>query len=56
MTAPELAPNTNVAGKYTVLSCMGAGGSSATYHAVAADGREVALKIFDLRSASAPTS
>jgi serine/threonine protein kinase len=47
MTAPELAPNTNVAGKYTVLSCLGMGGSSATYHAVAADGREVALKIFD---------
>src|SRR5262249_17252496 len=47
MTAPQLAPNTNVAGKYTVLSLLGVGGSSATYHAVAADGREVALKIFD---------
>lgn len=47
MTAPQLQANTSVAGKYTVLSCLGQGGSSATYHAVAADGREVALKIFD---------
>src|SRR4051812_21226979 len=47
MTAPELPPHSNVAGKYTVVSLLGLGGSSATYHAVAADGREVALKIFD---------
>src|SRR5262249_55592755 len=33
--------------KYTIISMLGLGGSSATYHAVAADGREVALKIFD---------
>lgn len=47
MTAPELPPNASVAGKYTVLSRLGAGGSSSTYHAVASDGREVALKLFD---------
>src|SRR3954466_578978 len=47
MTAPQLGPNTIVAGKYTIISLLGVGGSSATYHAVAGDGREVALKIFD---------
>ncbi len=47
MTAPQLAPGTVVAGKYSVGTCFGYGGSAATYHAASADGREVALKIFD---------
>lgn len=47
MTAPQLAPGTVVAGKYSVGACLGFGGSSATYHAAGADGREVALKLFD---------
>jgi len=47
MTAPQLAPGTVVAGKYSIVAPLGFGGSSSTYHAVASDGREVALKIFD---------
>jgi hypothetical protein len=47
MSAPQLPPGSVVAGKYSVGQCLGYGGSSATYHAAGADGREVALKIFD---------
>jgi eukaryotic-like serine/threonine-protein kinase len=47
MTAPQLAPGTVVGNKYSVVSILGFGGSSATYHAVGSDGREAALKVFD---------
>jgi hypothetical protein len=47
MTAPQLAPATVVAGKYQVGACLGYAGSSATYQAIGADGREVVLKLFD---------
>jgi hypothetical protein len=47
MSAPQLAPGSVVAGKYQVGACLGYSGSSATYQAAGADGREVVLKIFD---------
>ncbi|MFT3769844.1 MAG: hypothetical protein QM820_30795 [Minicystis sp.] len=47
MTAPQLAPGTVVAQKYQLGACLGYAGSSATYQAASAEGREVVLKIFD---------
>jgi hypothetical protein len=47
MTAPQLAPGTVVARKYSIASLLGFGGSAATYLARAADGREVTVKFFD---------
>jgi hypothetical protein len=47
MTAPQLAPGTVVAQKYRLGACLGYAGSSATYQAASAEGREVVLKIFD---------
>ncbi len=47
MSAPQLAAGTVIANKYSVVALLGYGGSSATYAAVGADGREVALKVFD---------
>ena len=47
MSAPQLAPGTVVAQKYQVGACLGYSGSSATYQAASADGREVVLKMFD---------
>lgn len=46
MTAPNFAPGTPVAGKFTIRSLLGHNGSTATFRAVSADGREVALKIY----------
>lgn len=47
MSAPQLPAGTVIANKYSVVALLGFGGSSATYGAVGADGREVALKVFD---------
>lgn len=47
MTAPQLAPGTVVAQKYRLGACLGYAGSSATYQAASAEGRDVVLKIFD---------
>ncbi len=47
MSAPQLPTGTVIANKYSVVALLGFGGSSATYAAVGADGREVALKVFD---------
>jgi hypothetical protein len=47
MTAPQLAPGTVVAQKYRLGACLGYSGSSATYQATSAEGRDVVLKIFD---------
>ena len=47
MSAPQLPAGTVIANKYSVVALLGYGGSSATYAAVGADGREVALKVFD---------
>jgi hypothetical protein len=47
MTAPQLAPGTVVAQKYRLGGCLGYAGSSATYQATSAEGRDVVLKIFD---------
>ncbi len=47
MSAPQLPAGTVIANKYSVVALLGFGGSSATYAAVGADGREVALKVFD---------
>ncbi|EYF05289.1 serine/threonine protein kinase [Chondromyces apiculatus] len=46
MTAPNFAPGTPVAGKFTIRSLLGYGGSTATFRAVSSDGREVALKAY----------
>ncbi|MFO0762486.1 MAG: serine/threonine-protein kinase [Byssovorax sp.] len=47
MTAPQLAPGTVVARKYSLASLLGFGGSSSTYLAKSSDGREVTVKFFD---------
>jgi serine/threonine protein kinase len=47
MTAPQLAPGTVVARKYSLTSLLGFGGSASTYLAQASDGREVTVKFFD---------
>lgn len=47
MTAPRLAAGQVIAGKYQVVAMLGDGGSSATYRAATAQGREVALRLFD---------
>jgi hypothetical protein len=47
VSAPQLPAGTVIANKYSVVALLGYGGSSATYAAVGADGREVALKVFD---------
>ncbi|UQA60240.1 protein kinase domain-containing protein [Polyangium aurulentum] len=54
MTAPPLTPGYVVAGKYSVQSLLGNGGSSATYHAIDAHGRNVALRIFSPSIAQRP--
>lgn len=46
MTAPNLSPGSQIAGKYTVRAMLGYSGASATYHAVSTQGYEVAVKLF----------
>ncbi|AKT39839.1 serine/threonine protein kinase [Chondromyces crocatus] len=46
MSAPNFAPGTPIAGKFTVRALLGYGGASATFRAMSADGREVALKAY----------
>jgi hypothetical protein len=46
VTAPQLSPGYVVAGKYSIQAPLGHGGSSATYRAVDATGRSVALRIY----------
>ncbi|MCC6559549.1 MAG: serine/threonine protein kinase [Polyangiaceae bacterium] len=46
MTAPNFAPGTAVAGKFSVRSLLGYGGASATFRAVSQQGRDVALKAY----------
>jgi hypothetical protein len=46
VTAPNFAPGTAVAGKFTVRGLLGYGGVCATFHAVTREGREVALKVY----------
>jgi serine/threonine protein kinase len=47
MTAPELVSGHIVAGKYAVERLLLQGGATATYHAITAPRREVALKMYD---------
>lgn len=47
MTAPHLGPGHSVAGRYTVRALLGFTGEQATYHATAAGGQEVVVKLFD---------
>jgi serine/threonine protein kinase len=47
MSAPELLAGSVVAGKYTIRSLLLHGEATATYRAVAAKNRDVALKIYD---------
>ncbi|MBM4373548.1 MAG: protein kinase [Deltaproteobacteria bacterium] len=47
MTAPHLAPGQAVAGRYTLRALLAFSAEAATYHAVAASGHEVVLKLFD---------
>ena len=54
MSAPELAIGHIVAGKYSIQSLLHHGGVTATYHAVTAPNRDVALKLYDPRIKSFP--
>jgi serine/threonine protein kinase len=47
VTAPELVPGEIFAAKYAVRALLRHLGTSATYHAITAPNREVALKLFD---------
>ncbi|MFO0612691.1 MAG: serine/threonine-protein kinase [Polyangiaceae bacterium] len=47
MTAPKLGPGGIIAGKYSVRSMLGDGGSVITYHCVSQQGQEVAVKLYD---------
>lgn len=47
MTAPRLGPGGTIAGKYTVRSLLGDGGSVITYACVSQQGQEVAVKLYD---------
>ena len=47
MSAPNLGPGTVIGNKYQLGTCIGYGGSSATYVAASLDRREVVLKLFD---------
>jgi serine/threonine protein kinase len=47
MSAPDLAPGQIVAGIYGIQSRLGHGGVVATYHAMTAPNRQVALKLYD---------
>ncbi|WP_044986208.1 serine/threonine-protein kinase [Sorangium cellulosum] len=46
MTAPNVAPGSVVAGRFSVRSLLGYGGATATYRAVTAQARDVALKLY----------
>jgi hypothetical protein len=54
MSAPELVANSVIAGKYTIRSLLLHGGCMATYRALAAKNREVALKVYDPAILSLP--
>ena len=54
MTAPQLAPGQVIASKYTVRAPLGYGGATATYAAVLAPSREVAVKLFSPQLAQRP--
>ncbi len=54
MSAPELAPGQIIAGKYGIQSLLRHGGATATYHAMTAPNRQVALKLYDLALKSHP--
>jgi hypothetical protein len=47
VSAPDLAPGQIVAGTYGIQSRLGHGGVIATYHAMTAPNRQVALKLYD---------
>ncbi|WP_437595234.1 serine/threonine protein kinase [Sorangium sp. So ce590] len=46
MTAPNVAPGSVVAGRFSVRSLLGYGGATATFRAVTAQARDVALKLY----------
>jgi eukaryotic-like serine/threonine-protein kinase len=54
VTAPNLSPGSTIAGKYTVRALLAYSGASATYHAVSAQGYEVAVKLFSPAVAQRP--
>ncbi|HZF52913.1 MAG TPA: hypothetical protein VE093_29855 [Polyangiaceae bacterium] len=54
MTAPNLSPGSQIAGKYSVRAMLGYSGASATYHAVSTQGYEVAVKLFSPAVAQRP--
>ncbi len=54
MTAPELAPGAIVAGRYGIQALLKHAGSIATYQAITAPNREVALKLYDPALKSSP--
>ncbi|MEM9692426.1 MAG: protein kinase [Myxococcota bacterium] len=47
MTAPHLAPNQTIAGRYVVVALLGFTGEVATYRTTAAGGTEYVVKLFD---------
>ncbi|WP_437766892.1 hypothetical protein WMF27_22125 [Sorangium sp. So ce281] len=46
MTAPNVAPGSVIAGRFSVRSLLGHGGATATFRAVTAQARDVALKLY----------
>lgn len=46
MTAPNVAPGSVIAGRFSVRSLLGYGGTTATFRAVMAPSRDVALKLY----------
>ncbi|WP_437322485.1 serine/threonine protein kinase [Sorangium sp. So ce381] len=46
MTAPNVAPGSVIAGRFSVRSLLGYGGATATFRAVTAQARDVALKLY----------
>ncbi|WP_437642466.1 serine/threonine protein kinase [Sorangium sp. So ce854] len=46
MTAPNLAPGSVVAGRFSVRALLGYGGATATFRAATAQARDVALKLY----------
>ncbi|WP_437719288.1 hypothetical protein WMF45_24540 [Sorangium sp. So ce448] len=46
MTAPNVAPGSVIAGRFSVRSLLGYGGATATFRAVTAQARDVAIKLY----------
>jgi hypothetical protein len=54
--APELEAGRVIGGKYEIQDLFAHSGATATYRAIAAPDQQVALKVYDTRLESFPTS